>query len=520
MAAINIITINMTSLIKRERRAELDQLAKDKNTDIILIQETHLKDRHSLRMSNMKVMRNDEGSGTAICIKEGIMSERVTVNRLRVLQVTAARIIVEKKNTIVISIYVPCYTKGGISEDLRIISELCDGFDQCIIGEDWNARNTIWNEVNDGVTNKNGADIERWLDENKEIILRSTRENTFRNDTKLDHFVVSRHMDKDVEVERVITGKCHDAIMMKWSAIRREIEKSEKKIVKSYKNMNWAVFRENMTTNLIRGVKINMHKNMSNEEIDEKIKTITKIIMETEEECTRQCIVGNGRLELTEEVKLHIKKRANAIKEIRRKNISVEWLQRQQEEELTNRIKTISTKGEPFKEIRRLSGQKRKSCAQSKLMVDGRNVVGDKGKAEELAKWYANIAKEKEPQNERKEEIERVYEEVRNAKSGICFDTNNTALSPKEEVMTGTAEIEEIRKKINTKKSSGNDGISNHILRKMPKYFWDCTTVTVKNCMANGYFPNSWKEAIIIPIPKTTKAESPNDYRPISLLSN
>lgn len=70
MAAINIITINMTSLIKRERRAELDQLAKDKNTDIILIQETHLKDRHSLRMSNIKVMRNDEGSGTAICIKE------------------------------------------------------------------------------------------------------------------------------------------------------------------------------------------------------------------------------------------------------------------------------------------------------------------------------------------------------------------------------------------------------------------------------------------------------------------
>lgn len=275
-----------------------------------------------------------------------------------------------------------------------------------------------------------------------------------------------------------------------------------------------------MTTNLIKGVKINMHKNMSNEEIDEKIKTITKIIMETEEECTRQCIVGNGRLELTEEVKLHKKKRANAIKEIRRKNISVEWLQRQQEEELTNRIKTISTKGEPFKEIRRLSGQKRKSCAQSKLMVDGRNVVGDKEKAEELAKWYANIAKEKEPQNERKEEIERVYEEVRNAKSGICFDTNNTALSPKEEVMTGTAEIEEIRKKINTKKSSGNDGISNHILRKMPKYFWDCTTVTVKNCMANGYFPNSWKEAIIIPIPETTKAESPNDYRPISLLSN
>lgn len=44
--------------------------------------------------------------------------------------------------------------------------------------------------------------------------------------------------------------------------------------------------------------------------------------------------------------------------------------------------------------------------------------------------------------------------------------------------------------------------------------------VIINNCIANGYFPKKWKEAEIIPLQKKKKTESPNDYRPISLLSN
>lgn len=44
--------------------------------------------------------------------------------------------------------------------------------------------------------------------------------------------------------------------------------------------------------------------------------------------------------------------------------------------------------------------------------------------------------------------------------------------------------------------------------------------VIINNCIANGYFPKKWKEAEIIPLQKKKNPESPNDYRPISLLSN
>lgn len=55
MASINVLSMNVTSLIGRERRLEVDQQIKDEKTDIVLIQESHLTERHKLRLSNMTV---------------------------------------------------------------------------------------------------------------------------------------------------------------------------------------------------------------------------------------------------------------------------------------------------------------------------------------------------------------------------------------------------------------------------------------------------------------------------------
>lgn len=51
-----------------------------------------------------------------------------------------------------------------------------------------------------------------------------------------------------------------------------------------------------------------MYKNLKNEEIDEKIETIISIIKRTEEECTKKCVIRNGRRsqsEYIEENKRH-----------------------------------------------------------------------------------------------------------------------------------------------------------------------------------------------------------------------
>lgn len=74
--------------------------------------------------------------------------------------------------------------------------------------------------------------------------------------------------------------------------------------------------------------------------------------------------------------------------------------------------------------------------------------------------------------------------------------------------------------KINSKKSSGVDGISNFVLRKFPD-----TAIQILTCLFNysiniGYFPQSWKEAKIIPVKKKPRSDLVTEFRPISFLSN
>lgn len=208
MAAINIMTMNVTSLIARERRLEADQFIKEEKVDIIMMQEAHLNERHRLKLSNMNVYRNDEGVGTVVCILDRYKSECVRINNMKTVVVAAAKINKQIKSIVVMSIYVPCTAKrADLVEDLKVIGEICEEYDKCIIGGDWNARNIKWNSENDGITNGNGRILEEWLEENEEITMKSTKENTFRNETKLDYFVTSKCMDEEVTLERKITGK-------------------------------------------------------------------------------------------------------------------------------------------------------------------------------------------------------------------------------------------------------------------------------------------------------------------------
>lgn len=56
MSCLNIISQNVTSLVRRERRAEFNSTLKRSMAEIALIQETHLNTRHSLQLSKNNEM--------------------------------------------------------------------------------------------------------------------------------------------------------------------------------------------------------------------------------------------------------------------------------------------------------------------------------------------------------------------------------------------------------------------------------------------------------------------------------
>lgn len=88
-------------------------------------------------------------------------------------------------------------------------------------------------------------------------------------------------------------------------------------------------------------------------------------------------------------------------------------------------------------------------------------------------------------------------------------------------IRTSPSEIKSIIKHFKNKKSPGIDNISNRSLKHLPKKCLVFLNYLFNKCFDLQYFPQQWKHAQIIAIPKPNKNHSdPSNYRPISLLSS
>ena len=75
-----------------------------------------------------------------------------------------------------------------------------------------------------------------------------------------------------------------------------------------------------------------------------------------------------------------------------------------------------------------------------------------------------------------------------------------------------------IFKKIAPKKSSGHDGISSWLIKQLKYQLIEPMTILANKVILHSKFPNTWKEAKVIPLHKKGPKDDPTNYRPISLL--
>lgn len=64
----------------------------------------------------------------------------------------------------------------------------------------------------------------------------------------------------------------------------------------------------------------------------------------------------------------------------------------------------------------------------------------------------------------------------------------------------------------------GVDGISLHMVKLCLPLLLPYITHVINCCLENGYFPETWKQAVVCPVPKVNNPTQYNDLRPISLL--
>ncbi|GBO01962.1 hypothetical protein AVEN_128704-1 [Araneus ventricosus] len=83
------------------------------------------------------------------------------------------------------------------------------------------------------------------------------------------------------------------------------------------------------------------------------------------------------------------------------------------------------------------------------------------------------------------------------------------------------AEVAEEIEKLKSRKCPGKGRITNLMIKHLPKRAIVRITYLINCIIKLSHFPKSWKSAVVVPIYKPGKnAESPESYRPISLLSS
>ncbi|KXJ72203.1 hypothetical protein RP20_CCG018649 [Aedes albopictus] len=119
------------------------------------------------------------------------------------------------------------------------------------------------------------------------------------------------------------------------------------------------------------------------------------------------------------------------------------------------------------------------------------------------------------------------------AHNNQCVDDRNTAEAVERSVeqidqspstadnswLVRPKEIANIIRNLKNKKAPGHDGVKNWLLKHLPRKGYVVLSKIFSACFKLSYFPNDWKHAIVVAIPKANKDTSvPTNYRPISLL--
>ena len=113
----------------------------------------------------------------------------------------------------------------------------------------------------------------------------------------------------------------------------------------------------------------------------------------------------------------------------------------------------------------------------------------------------------------------------------VCFNRLSTPLNdwsesdfnlpvdPPDELLCDEDTICELLTRLDVSKLSGPDGISAKILKHTAIGIAPSVTQLFNFSIKNGRVPRDWKLSTVVPITKSGRSHSPNNYRPISLLS-
>lgn len=497
---------------------ELIDFSIKENIDIILVSETFLSPNINLKKCGFVIHRNDRavsfGGGVAIIIRNNIPHCKVNMSLTNSLEVVAIKLTISGVTHTIISVYKPPKNKLCI-KDLNYLTSVDKNV---LIAGDLNCKDTLW-FCSRG--NANGKILNNYTLK-KDIRIMFPDSPTYypskgipsildlavvkgcvsMTQPETIHALSSDHLPIVFELGGIVNVNYktyRDFSKADWKLFKNSINNSINLNINidSIQNINEQISIltnsiQNATSSSIPTNTVNhIHKNKLPSDIVDLIKIKNKLYRQWRKHKTRNLKTMINSL--ITDIKSKVKSHKNDTWEQKLKSLKT------QNNSLWKLTKALKNKNSGIPPLRKTNQNNHFSFTHNNFE-----------KAELIAHTFAKS--HTLTLNQTNQYVEEIVKDSINK-------LNETTVSPTDINLITPSEILEIIKDFKNKKAPGHDDINNTLLKHLPRKAVVLLTKIFNACLFIGYYPDCWKIAKVIPIPKPGKDKtSPSSYRPISLL--
>lgn len=547
-----IFSLNVNSIASYNRRLLLSEYIKHTNGDIYFISETKLCEKIHINFPNFNTLRFDNvagSGGVAILFKKNFKFRNVKKFPGTSWCISVEIFICNKWIR-----FISAYFNGKIID--KNLKKICNGNTPFLIGGDLNARHTFTGDIS---SNLNGITIKKFTDECNLTWKFSNGPTCYRalNGSKIDHFLLSNDFPFAYSnVELTDTFSDHFGISIEIFAVNNvNNDKTKIKLFNrtNIKKMNWFICEGIGDINLhSEGFISNHDLEMITEKFNHILKTAVDkyvpnielkqnfIILSKQTICIRRELHSINRKIFRNNIhndNPNFTDLLNKHKLI--KNCYINSLSNDINIHYKNLLIDIESTYNVFGHIKKYTGYKKKKKIPDIMYFDDDKKKLIENRNDAINEMANNFEKNHLISTKLHSGFENLVDEaitnLGSLQNCILFDGVVNANIPdrkdlqkindilpfeKKNILTCTEDINEIIASRAAKKSAGLDDMPSFLMRHFNANIILFLTILFNHLLANGYFPNCWKRAIITPIPKVGKDNTIIKYwRPISNLT-
>lgn len=462
-----IMSWNCNSI--KNKQQDLYHIINTMNPQIIFLNETRLRPEQTLKYANYHTERQDRlnntGGGVACLIHKTINYRRIKNLQTRIEHVT-----LELNNNVWIS--------GGYAppESIRDANDIEVFFPlnmRAILIGDLNAKHTTWINPRN---NAAGRILFNHIINNPDLLIHHPDQPTRYPSTQNGRpstidIALTKHINDVQMYTKTTLCSDHLPIFVEWKNYNPERAQQR---VYSYKNINWASFRQRLSdiTTIPETI-----TNIA--QLESQVQTITENIQNTRDQFARKIKIKHKLDSLPPEILQQINLRNRYKRAWQRRPTD---LDKQQINQLNNEIERnirnyrthtwmtyVASLERQNNSLWKLTKNlKRSGTQQTDLVVNGVSYYKDEDKCEAFADYFADVFTETPSSTQEQQDITNATD---------AFSKQKYPIPPKilEKLLTTPDEIKQIIKKLANKKAPGPDTIPNLILKNLPKQLYICS---------------------------------------------